>query len=174
MFKTGRAKYSGNPIAKEDQLALTPMVFVMWQERNQAFIQKYKALNFKTIGEALKEKTGWKGIAQKPEWGLFKFGHTHPNESNSGLAALVLMAHDFHNKTTALTPSDIVAEDFQTWMQDIERGVSGLPSSTGYMMKEMVLKGPSAYDAILVYEQVAIEQLKKCGRALERIAFGLS
>jgi ABC-type sulfate transport system substrate-binding protein len=49
---------------------------------------------------------------------------------------------------------------FQTWLQNFERGVSGLSNSTGNMMREMVLKGPSSYDALIVYESVAIDYLK--------------
>src|SRR5271165_3156007 len=107
-----QVKYSGDPILKEEPLALTPMVFVVWDERYQAFIQKYKVMNLDTINQALQEKTGWDAIAHQPDWGLFKFGHTHPNQSNS------------------------------------------------VMMKEMVLKGPSSYDAMMVYESVAIDFLK--------------
>ena len=39
-----------------------------------------------------------RAIAGKPEWGLFKFGHTHPDQSNSGLLTLVLMAYEFAGK----------------------------------------------------------------------------
>jgi hypothetical protein len=53
-----QVKYGGNPISKEDALALSPMVFVMWEERYNAFVQKYKAVNFNTIAQALQEKGG--------------------------------------------------------------------------------------------------------------------
>ncbi len=79
------------------------MVFVMWAERYDAFVKKYGALTFQTISQALAEPSGWEAIAQKPEWGLFKFGHTHPNESNSGLMTLTLMAYDFAKKNRDLT-----------------------------------------------------------------------
>jgi ABC-type sulfate transport system substrate-binding protein len=42
----------------------------------------------------------------------------------------------------------------------MERGASGLLNSTGNMMREMILKGPSSFDALLVYENVAIDYLK--------------
>jgi len=156
-----QVKNSGaNPIAKETQLALTPMVFVMWGERHEAFVSKYQTVSFKTIGQALAEKGGWDSIAKHPEWGLFKFGHTHPNQSNSGLATLVLMAYNFHNKTRQLVLADIVNVEFQQWMGSIEQAVTGLPSGTGAMMTDMVLKGPSAYDVVSVYENVAIDFLK--------------
>ena len=36
-----QVKYSQNPILKEEPIALSPMVLVMWDERYQAFAQKY-------------------------------------------------------------------------------------------------------------------------------------
>jgi ABC-type Fe3+ transport system substrate-binding protein len=155
-----QVKYSQNPILKEEPIALSPMVFVMWDERYQAFAQKYKTVSFSTISQALQEKGGWDTIAQKPDWGLFKFGHTHPNESNSGLMTIVLAAYSYQKKTKGLELKDVVDVGFQSWMQAMERAVSGLSNSTGNMMKEMVLKGPSSYDALLVYESVAIDYLK--------------
>ena len=155
-----QVKYNDNPIAKEDAVALTPMVFVFWDERYQAFVQKYKTVSFDTVGQALQEKGGWESIAGKPEWGFFKFGHTNPTDSSSGLMALVLAAYSYHHKTKDLTLGDIVNVGFQTWLQQFERGVSGMSNSTGNMMREMVLKGPSSFDALLVYESVAIDYLK--------------
>ncbi|HVH88922.1 MAG TPA: extracellular solute-binding protein [Terriglobales bacterium] len=155
-----QVKRGGNPIAKEEQLALSPMVFVWWDERYQAFIKKYPNPSLDTIEKALNEKGGWAAIANKPEWGLFKFGHTNPNDSNSGLMTIVLAAYSFHQKTRGLTLNDVVDVKFQNWLSDLERGVSGMSNSTGNMMREMVLKGPSSFDALLVYESVAIDYLK--------------
>lgn len=154
------AKHGSNPILREDVLALSPMVFVMWEERYQGFIKKYQEVNFKTLGLALQEKGGWNAIAGKAEWGLFKAGHTHPNLSNSGMVTLALMANDYHGKNRGLELKDVLDTGFQNWMQEFERGVSGLSNSTGNMMKEMVLKGPSSFDVVIVYENVAIDYLK--------------
>src|SRR5215475_419824 len=155
-----QVKYSGSPIVREEPIALTPMVFVVWEERYQPFIQKYKTLSLETVNQALQAKGGWDEIAHHPEWGLFKFGHTHPNQSNSGLMTIVLAAYSYQHKTTDLQLKDVVDVGFQNWLQSFERGVSGLSNSTGNMMREMVLKGPSSYDALLVYESVAIDYLK--------------
>ena len=155
-----QVKYSRDPIIKAEPLALSPMVFVFWDERYQAFAQKYKTVSFATVAQALQEKGGWDAIAQKPDWGLFKFGHTHPNESNSGLMTIVLAAYSYQKKTRDLQLKDVVDVGFQNWLQSFERGVSGLSNSTGNMMREMVLKGPSSYDGLLVYESVAIDYLK--------------
>lgn len=152
--------HGGNPIAREERLALTPMVFVMWKDRFDEFEKKQGALNFETIRQAVNEPGGWDTIAGKPEWGFFKFGHTNPNQSNSGMLALTLMAHHYHDKTTPLELQDIVNAEFQTWLKGIEGNVTGLINSTGNMMRDMVLKGPASYDCIFVYENVAIDYLK--------------
>jgi Ca-activated chloride channel family protein len=154
-----QVKYSNQPIVKEESLALTPMVFVMWDERYQAFVKKYGQLSFDSIAKALAEPTGWQAIANKPEWGLFKFGHTNPNSSNSGLVTLVLMAYEHQKKTKTLVIADVVDPNFQQQLATIEKAVS-LSDSTGTMMREMVLKGPSAYDTIFAYESVAIDYIK--------------
>lgn len=153
-------KNNASPIVREDALALSPMVFVFWAERYEAFAAKYSTVSFDTIGQALREPGGWDAIAQKPEWGLFKFGHTHPNQSNSGLMTLTLLAYEFQKKNRGLTMKDLLNPAFQTWMTGIEGGVSGLSNSTGNMMRDMVLRGPSSYDALCVYENVVIDYLK--------------
>ncbi|PTY02266.1 hypothetical protein DB346_09135 [Verrucomicrobia bacterium LW23] len=153
-------KHSKNPIVKEDVLALSPMVFVMWAERYDGFISKFKEINFTTIGQALQEPGGWQAIAQRPEWGIFKFGHTHPNSSNSGLMTLVLASYEYNKKSRGLVLKDILDARFQGWLFGIERATSGMSNSTGNMMREMVLKGPASFDALCVYENVALDYLK--------------
>jgi ABC-type Fe3+ transport system substrate-binding protein len=136
------------------------MVFVFWDERYRAFAGKYKAATFATVRSALGEQGGWAAIANRPDWGLFKFGHTHPGQSNSGVMTLVAMAYEFRGKSRGLELSDILDPSFQSAMAQVERGVTGLANSTGTMMREMVLKGPSSFDALFVYENIAIEYLK--------------
>lgn len=155
-----KVRHTSEPFLRSEPLALTPMVFVMWKERHQAFVQRYGKVSFVTVGQALEVQTGWAGIAGKPEWGLFKFGHTHPNQSNSGLMTLVLMAHDHAGKSRGLSLTDILDPKLLNWLKGIENAVTGLSNSTGNMMREMVLKGPASFDLLFVYESVAIDFIK--------------
>jgi hypothetical protein len=155
-----QAKYGSDPILKEDALALTPMVFVMWEERYQAFRDHYGTVDFDTINRALHEPGGWQTIGQHPDWGLFKFGHTNPGESNSGILVLLLAGHSYFRKTEDLTLADVTNVQFQSWLGKLESASNSDSNSTGNLMREMVLKGPSSYDALLVYESVAIDYLK--------------
>ena len=153
-------KYNAKPVLRQEELALTPMVFVFWQERFDAFSKKFSEVSFRSIEQAVHEPGGWQGIANQPDWGLFKFGHTHPNQSNSGLATLYLMLCEFCGKIKSVGLNDVVNPSFGTWMASLESGVSGLSNSTGNMMRDMVLRGPSSYDVLFVYENVAIDYLK--------------
>ena len=152
-----QVKFGKAPIARTETIALTPMVCVWWAERYRAI--KQPPQTFRDIAKLVAEPTGWAGIAGKPEWGFLKFGHTHPNQSNSGLMALVLMAHDYH-QSRVLSMTQVMDAGFQSWLTTFEKGVAGLSNSTGSQMKEMVLKGPSAYDGLCVYESVAIDYLR--------------
>jgi ABC-type Fe3+ transport system substrate-binding protein len=156
-----RLKYnSGKAIASSAELALTPMVFVFWAERYDALVKRFGTVDFNTITQALNEPGGWDSLDKKPEWGLFKFGHTHPNESNSGLASLLLTAHEFHKKQRGLAMGDLLQPAFQAWFTKMQSGVSGFSNSTGNMMRDMVLRGPSTYDGLFVYESTVIDYLK--------------
>jgi ABC-type Fe3+ transport system substrate-binding protein len=159
-----QARYpNDNPIARESPLALTPMVFVMWDVRYAAFESKYKELTFRTVGQAMAEPEGWKTIANQPDWMFFKFSHTAPNQSNSGVAALLLMSYDYHGKHRDLSGGDITDAKFQDWLLAVERNLvgaaSGLVNSTGNLMNAMIQRGWSTYDVVLVYENTAIERL---------------
>jgi hypothetical protein len=164
------AKGRVSPFARQEKLALTPMVIVIWKSRYQALCARCPEISLKTIDFAMRTKGGWGQIAAKPQWGRFKFSHTHPNQSNSGLMTLLLMSYEYFHKTADLSVREIMTEDFQDYLEGFERGVTGmsdssggltklLSHSTGDLMKEMVLEGPSRYDALLVYESVAIDYL---------------
>jgi ABC-type Fe3+ transport system substrate-binding protein len=163
-----RIKHGGEPILHAENLALTPMVFVLWKSRYEPFAKKFGSVSFQTIAEAMQEPGGWATIANEPGWGLFKFGHTHPNKSNSGLLTLVLMAYAFSHKERGLTTADVTQPDFQKWLKEFENAVArpggSLTHSTGTLMREMVLRGPSQYDCLMVYENLAIDYLDDARR----------
>ena len=155
---------TSKPILRAENLVLSPMVFVMWKERYDAYHERYGDPTFETLTTAMLADGGWSSIAQQPDWGFFKFSHTDPNRSNSGLLTLVLMAYDFHQKERSLTLGDITDPDFQAWLRKFERATarpSGeLTHSTGTLMREMVLRGPSQYDALMLYENLTIDYLR--------------
>ncbi len=159
--KEWKNNHQKSPIVKAENLALTPMVFVMWRDRRDAFLKKYGRVNFKTVDQAMQEPGGWESIAAQPSWGRFKFGHTDPNRSNSGLLTFVLMAYEFTGKERSLSLEQVEQSEFVDWLGRFEQAVArpggSLTHSTGTLMREMVLRGPSQYDCLLVYENLVID-----------------
>jgi ABC-type Fe3+ transport system substrate-binding protein len=149
-----------DPIFSDAPLALTPMVIVMWDDRYTAFTAKYKDVNFKNIAEALEEKTGWNGIAQKPEWGMFTFAHTIPTSSNSGLLTLALMAYDYLDVSRDIKAAQIMDEGFLTWMAKMQSNITAEESSTGKLMENMLRYGPAQLNGVVVYENLALSDVE--------------
>jgi hypothetical protein len=159
-----RFTHKGGPILSAESLVQSPMVFVMWKSRHDAFLRKFAKLEFRTLAKAMQEPGGWEEIAGRPDWGDFKFAHIDPNRSNSGLQMLVLMGYELSGKRAGLGAEDITRAGFQKWLQAFERGAtrhgSVLTHSTGALMEEMVLGGPSQYDCLLLHEKLALEYLQ--------------
>ena len=152
-------EHGKSPIASDAPLALTPMVIVMWEDRYNAFVAKYGEVNFKTLAEALAEPTGWAAIANKPEWGVFTFGHTKPTHSNSGLLALVLMGYDYHNAQRNLSAEQVMDAGFLAWLKQAAEAMNAEEESTGKLMNRMLQFGPSELNGVIVYENLALENL---------------
>ncbi len=153
-------------------LALTPLVLVIWDESAKLLWDDASQMDWQSIHDALADQEGWVGVAKKrgfapgsPEYqsaeqrGYVKFGHTSPLTSNSGAQALTLLAYGYHNKVRDLQVSDITNPEFQQWLFNIENAVLEFGDSTGTFMTNMVQFGPSKYDIVAVYENVALENI---------------
>jgi hypothetical protein len=143
-----------------ESLVITPVVWVVWEDRADVLLKSAKGqITWKSLHKAIASNQGWPAIGGKPAWGFVKLGQTDPTQSNSGLAALYLMTLEFYGKPT-VDIGDLLKPDYQTWVKDIEKGVTKFESSTGTFMTEMVRFGPSKYDIAVVYENLAISQIE--------------
>jgi hypothetical protein len=159
--KTGGALFATSGDDAPQPVLLTPLVFVVWEDRASALMKAGKGhLDWATIRKAVSSTKGWPAVGGKAEWGFIKLGHTDPTRSNSGLQALYLMSLEFYNRSTGLRVEDLLKDDYQAFVRDIERGVTRFEPSTGTFMTDMVRFGPSKYDIAVVYEALAIAQLE--------------
>ncbi len=160
-FQRERKKLFGESGSAAPQpLVLTPLVLVAWEDRGNVLTDKgTKPLDWRRLHEVVSSTKGWPAIGGPAEWGLVRLGHTDPTQSNSGLQALILMAYEFHDKTSNLELADVLDPEFQKFVTTVEKGVPKFGRSTGTFMKDMILFGPSKYDLVVSYENLAIEQL---------------
>jgi ABC-type Fe3+ transport system substrate-binding protein len=140
-------------------LVLTPLVIVAWEERAQALWTNGPDDFWRSLQRVLADDQGWAAAGQ-PDWGFVNFGHTSPETSNSGLQFLVLTAYGYHNKARGLVSGNVLDASYQDWVRGIERSVPEFGRSTGLLMTEMLQFGPSKYDMVAVYENLAIENFQ--------------
>jgi Ca-activated chloride channel homolog len=164
-----RAKTGKDLIPATDNLVLSPVVIVMWKPMAEALGWGKKPIGWSDILALAKDPGGWR-TRGFPQWGDFKFGHTHPQFSNSGLAALIAEVYAGSKKTTGLTRDDLQAKGVATFVDDIERSVVHYGSSTGFFGREMFASGPQYLSAAVLYENMVIEASSQSGLAFPVVA----
>jgi hypothetical protein len=157
--KKNTALFAASGEDAPQSLVITPIVLAIWEDRAQVLLKAGKGrITWKSIHDAIKDNKGWSGMGGKPDWGFVKLGHTDPTQSNSGIEALYLMSLEYYGKNT-IDVGDLMKPEYQTFITDIEKGVTKFETSTGKFMDDMVRFGPSKYDIAVVYENLAIAQL---------------
>ena len=138
-------------------LVLSPLVFAVWQDRANVLLNKYGSIDWAHIYDALRLRDGWVDIGGQASWQHVSLGQTRPDESNSGLLTITLMANAYFNKTQGLTPADINNPGFLNYFSTFETAVTAFGHSSGtYLEKEVILKGPGAYDITFTYENLVL------------------
>jgi Ca-activated chloride channel family protein len=103
---------------------------------------------------------GWAAFGY-PEWGSFKFGHTHPNYSNSGLVSVIAEAYAGTGKQRGLTLEDLQDPEARAFMAEVESAIIHYGSSTGFFAERMFERGPSYLSAAVMYENLVVAQESK-------------
>jgi Ca-activated chloride channel family protein len=123
-------------------LAFAPIGFGMWQSMAEAMGWPDKLIGWEEILALAADPSGWARYGH-PEWGQFKFGHTDPNSSNTGLAAMTSFVYATLGQTSGLTPelarSAQVVDAFET----LESITFHYGSSTRSLNVSTATRGPS-------------------------------
>ncbi len=138
-------------------LVLSPVVIAMWQPMAEALGWPQKALGWSDIAALSTSEQGWEAYGY-PEWGSFKFGHTHPGYSNSGLAAVLAEVYAGTGKSRGLTLDDLQSNSLKTFLTGVESSIIHYGTSTGFFGTRMFERGPSYLSAAVLYENLVVEQ----------------
>jgi hypothetical protein len=153
-------------------LVLSPIVFVMWQERADPFIEKYGSVDWNTVQQAVSTAGGWQTICKDvkkaacdPLWGNVKYGQTDPAVSNSGLAAFTLATYNFFStpgqpKLADLSSDELNQPAYQAWVKGLGEGIYQLGADSRQQMRDMINYGAAQYDVVAIYESLAATQIK--------------
>jgi len=151
-----QSKYGKDLIGSTDNLLLSPVVIAMWKPMAEALGWGKKPIGWSDILALARSQKGWAehGYAQ---WGSFKFGHTHPQFSNSGLISLFAEVYAASGKAAGLTQADVQKPHIADFLSGIEKSVVHYGSSTGFFGRQMFSSGPQYLSAAVLYENMVIE-----------------
>ena len=155
-----RVKTGQDLLGDTQNLVLSPVVIAMWKPMAEAIGWGTKPVGWSDILALARNPHGWAAVGQ-PQWGLFRFGHTHPESSNSGLISLMAEVYAGAGKVRGLTLGDLARPEVGNYLGDIEQSVLHYGSSTGFFGDKLVANGPGYLSAAVLYESVVIDSYTK-------------
>lgn len=143
-------------LKKKRNLVLSPVVVATWKPMAEALGWPDRPVGWSDVLGLATDPKGW-AAKGKPQWGRFKFGHTHPEYSNSGLIAVLAETYAGAGKKADLTAADVTAAATRAFVGKIEQGVVSYGRSTGFFGDRMRDRGPGYLSAAVLYENMVIE-----------------
>jgi Ca-activated chloride channel family protein len=149
---------------------LAPIGFAMWRPMAEALGWPDTPISWDDLVALSADPQGWDSKGH-PEWGQFKFGHTHPNFSNTGMLMMTALAYSTVGQTSGLTAdqvySDKVVEAFAFLEQNTYHyGIQNRP-----LIRILAQRGPDYLHAITSSEA---EVLKTNAEFADTIRFPLA
>jgi Ca-activated chloride channel family protein len=160
-----RASMGGDVVGPTQNLVLSPVVIAMWQPMAEALGYGKKPIGWADILALARNQKGWAAYGY-PQWGSFKFGHTHPAYSNSGIISLIAENYAATGKVRGLTAADVAAPKTQAFVRGIEDSVVHYGSSTGFFGRRLFDSGPEYLSAAVLYESMVVESYGKDQKAM--------
>jgi Ca-activated chloride channel family protein len=157
-----QSRFGKDLIASTDNLVLSPVIIAMWKPMAEALGWGKKPIGWSDILALARSQKGWDAYGY-PQWGRFKFGHTHPQFSNSGLISLFAEVYAASGKTAGLTVADVNKPHTADFLSGIEKSVVHYGSSTGFFGRQMFSTGPQFLSAAVLYENMVIESYSQSG-----------
>ena len=165
----GRAKLGREVIGSTRNLVLSPVVIGIWEPMAKALGWPDKSIGWSDILGLAADNQGWAAHGH-PEWGKFKFGHTHPEYGNSGLVSLFAIACAAVGKTTSLEINDLIDPKVGDFIKGIENSVLHYGSSTGFFAEKMFTNGPRYLSAAVMYENLVVQSYSEPNLAFPVVA----
>ena len=155
-----QTKLGRDLVGKTQNLVLSPVVIAMWKPMAEALGWPGKTLGWKEVHDMALNAQGWASL-NYPQWGQFRFGHTHPEYSNSGIISLIAETYAAAGKQRGLAIADVNASPTGQYLEEIEKAIVHYGRSTGFFGRKMFSTGPEYLSAAVLYENMVIESYEK-------------
>lgn len=128
-----------------------PLGFAMWRPMAETLGWPQTPIGWDKIVDLAADPEGWASYG-RPEWGEFRFGHTHPAYANSGLLSMTSFVYGIAGKTDTLTPAEIYAPAVEEAMRNLEENTTKYGRQSPALLEAMAQQGPSYLHAAAVPE----------------------
>ena len=155
-----RTKTGNDLVAETRDLVLSPVVIALWKPMAEALGWPGKPVGWAEVLALAQHPQGWASVGQA-QWGAFRFGHTHPEYSNSGIISVRAECYAGAGKTAGLSLEDLAKPELATFVNGIERSVVHYGRSTGFFATRLAAGGPAKLSAAVLYESSVIEANQK-------------
>lgn len=146
-------------------LARSPVVLAVWPDRQEALRRHCPGgqIGWRCVGDAAGQP--WPAVGGQAGWGMVKPGHGDPTLDGSGLVVLGGAATGFF-ASARFTRADIEENEFRAWLTRLERAVLTFRPSAGTPLRDMLVKGPAAFDVVGTTEAEARPLLATAARSV--------
>ncbi len=163
---------TNQPIASQacQPTIYAPLGFAMWRPMAEALGWPDAPIGWDTIVALAADPQGWASYG-RPEWGQFRFGHTHPAYANSGLLSMTGFVYGIAGSDAALTAADIYAPEVEEAMRALEQNTSKYGRQAPALLNLMAREGPGYLHAAAVPEADTVKMNIERG---DELAFPLA
>ncbi len=133
------------------QTVLAPIGFAMWRPMAEALGWPDKPISWDDIVQLSANPQGWESLGH-PEWGQFKFGHTHPDYSNAGLLSMTALAYSTIGETRGLTADQVYSDAVVEAFRGVEQNTYHYGLQSRPLMQILAQRGPEYLHAVSTSE----------------------
>ncbi len=134
-----------------DPTILAPIGFAMWRPMAEALGWPDAPISWDEIVALSADPQGWASKGH-PEWGQFKFGHTHPDYSNVGMLSLTSLAYSSVGKTEGLSADEVYSETVVEAFRGLEQNTYHYGLQSRPLMQILAQRGPEYLHAVTTSE----------------------
>ncbi len=152
------------PLAADENPSIvrTPLVIAMWEPFARALGWPREQIGFEQVIRLARSNQGFAEFG-RPEFGTFKYVHTNPDFSTSGLSAVVAEYYAATGKKEGLTEADVRSSKARKIVRDIERSIVHYGDTTLFIADQMRANGPGYASAVAMEEVTLLDFNKRRG-----------
>jgi Ca-activated chloride channel family protein len=149
---------TGRPLTDESCPATLrlPLAIAMWRPMAEALGWPEAPIGWDDLADLSTNPEGWAAHGH-PEWGEFKFGHPHPEHSNSGMLSLVAEVYSAAGLTAGLDVEKVKSQQVMDSVGAVEQRVFHYGKKDTDILGRMTQRGPEYLHAVTSYEANVIK-----------------